>query len=185
MADLGTRDGLPDALRVLLEHYPRSGWEMHPNFDGLTRFWLDRHLMFREILGRLRASSEGFLDGQTDARAHALGVQRMGGFFLNELHTHHHVEDNHYFPKIQPLEARLDHGFTLLDADHHVLEAHIHGTAELMNACLQADGKTAERKTAGALLDQLLLFERFMECHLTDEEDLIVPVILKHAPALG
>jgi len=41
--DLAQRSRLPDALRVLLEQYPRDMWESHRNFDGLTRFWLERH----------------------------------------------------------------------------------------------------------------------------------------------
>jgi len=52
MDDLRHRKGLPDALRVLLEQYPRALWESHQNFDGLTRFWLERHLMFRRALGQ-------------------------------------------------------------------------------------------------------------------------------------
>ncbi len=185
MSDLETREGLPDALRVLLEQFPRSDWERHPNFDGLTRFWLDRHLMFRDVLGRLRTNSEGFLDGKEDARSYAHCVQRLGGFFLNELHTHHYMEDHHYFPQLQSLEAQLVHGFEILDTDHHALDAHIRGTADVMNACLRAEDSNAERTAAGALMEQLQCFETFMDRHLTDEEELIVPVILKHAPPLG
>ena len=40
MDDLETRQGLPDALRYLVEKYPRDIWESHRNFDELTRFWL-------------------------------------------------------------------------------------------------------------------------------------------------
>ena len=47
---LADRKKLPDALRVLLEDYPRDGWELDPGFDGLVRFWLDRHLMFRRLM---------------------------------------------------------------------------------------------------------------------------------------
>lgn len=184
MSTLSTRKGLPDALRVLVEDFPRTGWETHPNFDGLTRFWLDRHLMFRDVLGRLRTGAETYLDGTLDPLTHAREVQRMGGFFLNELHTHHQVEDHHYFPKLQGLEARLEAGFGVLDADHHALDANIHATADRMNAYLRAEGDAA-RDAAGALQEGLQEFERFMDRHLTDEEELIVPIILKHAPALG
>ena len=37
---LARRDGLPDALRVLLAEYPREAWESHPNLTALMRFWL-------------------------------------------------------------------------------------------------------------------------------------------------
>ena len=39
---LGTRAGLPDALRCLLADYPRDGWPAHRDFHGLAAFWLDR-----------------------------------------------------------------------------------------------------------------------------------------------
>ena len=41
---LDVRTGLPDALRVLYETYPREVWEGHQNFGGLVAFWLDRHM---------------------------------------------------------------------------------------------------------------------------------------------
>lgn len=51
--DLDLRTGLPDALRVLLKEFPRDGWDDHPGIEGLVRFWLDRHMMFRRIIARL------------------------------------------------------------------------------------------------------------------------------------
>ena len=50
---LDARDGLPDALRVLVAAYPRAGWQGHGNFGGMVRFWLERHAMFRDLTGRL------------------------------------------------------------------------------------------------------------------------------------
>ncbi|RVT87004.1 hemerythrin domain-containing protein [Rhodobacteraceae bacterium CCMM004] len=178
---LERRTGLPDALRVLAETLPRDGWEGHDNFTALTRFWLDRHLMFRDVLGRLRTGAEAYLDGRAEDRRHAGEVARYGGFLLNELMAHHHIEDAHYFPQLSELDARLTRGFTLLDADHHALDDHIRGLADGANAYLTAQG----RDTAGALHAGLGRFETFLDRHLTDEEDLVVPVILTYAPPLG
>jgi hypothetical protein len=182
MDDLSHRKGLPDALRVLLDELPRETWERHPNFDGLTRFWLERHLMFREVLKRLRSGSEGFIDGKIEVRRYANETARYGGFLLNELHGHHNIEDHHYFPKLQALDTRLERGFELLDADHHALDGHIHGLAGAANAFLQSVGQPGERDRAGELNAALAGFETFLDRHLVDEEDLIVPVILKYAP---
>ena len=55
LSDLDRRTGLPDALCVLLRDYPRDLWQSHAQFDGLIRFWLDRHALFRTLLGRLDA----------------------------------------------------------------------------------------------------------------------------------
>lgn len=184
MEPLETRTGLPDALRVLAETLPRSGWETHPNFDGMTRFWLDRHLMFRDVLERLRSGSEAYLNKGIDPVRHAQETSQYAGFLLNQLHTHHNVEDQHYFPQLQSLDARLESGFALLDADHHALEGHIQTLADTTNAYLQVATQPVARDRVGDLHIALAQFERFLDRHLTDEEDLVVPVILTYAPNL-
>lgn len=181
---LERRDGLPDHLRVLLDALPRSGWEAHPNFNGMVQFWLQRHLMFRDVLGRLRTGSETFLDGNVDRVKHARETSRYAGFLLNELHAHHHIEDMHYFPALVGLDARLGEGFELLDADHQALDGHIHALAKTTNGFLHAVNQPGGRDAAGKLHTALTGFESFIDRHLTDEEDLVVPVILKYAPKL-
>ena len=187
MDDLETRAGLPEALRVLVEQYPRDIWHSHRNFDALTRFWLERHAMFREVLSRLQGEAQGFVGGESDPRLWGGRTARLAGFLLNELHGHHHVEDAHYFPVLSGLEPRLTAGFELLDRDHHALDAHLHRLAEATNAALaplQTDDAAASRDAAGRLEAQLGRFERFLDRHLEDEEDLVIPTILHHAPRL-
>ncbi len=179
---LDTRTGLPDALRVLLEQYPRDIWTGHANFDGLTRFWLERHLMFRQVLGMLQDQSQGYLDGDADGREFARQTARLAGFFLNQLHGHHQIEDMQYFPLLSGLEPRLAAGFELLDADHHALDDHLHRLASNAQAAIDAATGQGGRDAVGALHARLAGFERFLDRHLTDEEDLVVPVILHHAP---
>ncbi|TQM93057.1 hemerythrin domain-containing protein [Roseinatronobacter monicus] len=181
--DLGRRDRLPDALRVLLEKYPRNMWESHRNFDGLTRFWLERHLMFRKALKQWQGDTRGFLDKGRDPRAHGQLTGRIGGFLINELHGHHQIEDAHYFPVLSASEKRLSHGFELLDNDHHALDAQLAGLTKAANTHLRAlQNRNADAKaSAGKMLTQLDGFERFLNRHLIDEEELVVPVILHHA----
>jgi iron-sulfur cluster repair protein YtfE (RIC family) len=183
---LDVRERLPDPLRVLVAAYPRSGWESHPHFTALTRFWLDRHLSFRRMQGLLIAETEGFLDGGREPRAYARGLQRLAGTFLNELHGHHMIEDHQNFPLLKRLDGRLAAGFDLLDADHHALDAGIHALAEDTNAVLRAvqDGAPADAP-AGALHGRLAGFARLIDRHLVDEEELVVPVILDNPGADG
>ena len=185
---LDRRAGLPEALQVLLRDYPRDLWTSHRNFDGLTRFWLERHAMFRQLLAQLQADGQGFLDRRIDPRAHARQTQRLAGFLLNELHGHHQIEDVQYFPLLSGLERRLGAGFDLLDADHHALDGHLHALAERTNALLSAiaEGGPPGRAqdAAGRLQTALDGFAPFLDRHLIDEEDLVVPVLLHHAPRL-
>ncbi len=184
---LDTRVGLPDALRVLVREYPRDIWQSHRNFDALTRFWLERHMMFREVLGKLQDETEAFLDRKRDPAGFGRQTAQLAGFFLNQLHGHHQIEDAHYFPTLARLEPRLAEGFVLLDADHHALGGHLHGLAEDTNAMLQGlsrGGNAAGQTEAGTLHTRLARFGGFLDRHLLDEEDLVIPTILHHAPRL-
>lgn len=181
--DLATRPGLPDALRVLVDQYPRDLWQAHCNFDGLTRFWLERHLGFRQVLAGWQDDTRGFLDRAGDPRAHGRQTARLGGFLIEGLHGHHQIEDAHYFPALSAAEPRLARGFVLLDSDHQALDAELSALTDAANAHLRALAApgSASRDTAGAVLARLDGFARFLDRHLTDEEDLVVPVILHHA----
>jgi iron-sulfur cluster repair protein YtfE (RIC family) len=188
---LAHRKGLPDALQVLLREYPRDLWQEHRNFDGLIRFWLDRHLMFRRILEQLRDQGEGFIAGRVDPIRHGRNTARLAGTLINELHGHHQIEDHHYFPRLSGMEPRLKRGFALLDGDHHALDSHLEGLTERANALLQTLEPRAGRalaskagSEAGRLQENYIRFERFLDRHLIDEEDLIVPVLLRHGARL-
>lgn len=177
---LETRTGLPEALRVLLDEIPRDMWESHPNFGGMVQFWLERHLMFRQLLGQLSQDAEDAIDRRTDLQAYAPRLSRFGGFFLNQLHGHHQIEDAHYFPQLVRLDPRIERGFGILDADHHALHGHLDAFAGAANGVLtRLSDEAAAREAVGAFHGLLGGFHTMLDRHLTDEEDLIVPVILK------
>ena len=181
---LENRSGLPDALRVLLEDYPRTGWTNDPGFNGLIQFWLERHVMFRRLMDELRAGTEAALDRKIDNRQYGMLVSRYGGMFVNQLHEHHGIEDAYYFPKLSQKDSRVEKGFAILDADHHALDRHLADFVDGANGVLQRlDDAETLRKNAGAFRDQLAGLERLLDRHLTDEEDLIVPVILRYGSA--
>ena len=182
--DLATRERLPDALRILVEKYPRAGWEGHPHFSELTRCWLDMHLGFRRMQGLLMAETEGFLDRAREPEAYARGLVRVAGQYLNGLHGHHNIEDHHYFPMLKALDARIASGFDLLDADHQAMDGAIHELAEATNAVLLAVRAATPAEAAAEVLRlRLGGFGRMLDRHLTDEEELVVPVILDNPAA--
>jgi len=179
---LDTRTGLPEHLRVLADLYPRDQWRGHGNFNELTAFWLERHLMFRQLLDKMIDDAQAAVDGAGDPRFGA-ELSRYAGFFLNQLHGHHTIEDQHYFPQFNALDTRLEQAFALLDADHHALDGHIAGFADRTNAVLQSlqQGASAQNAT-GRLLDAQRGFRGFLHRHLEDEEEIVVPIILEYGP---
>ncbi len=173
---LDTRDGLPDALRVLLQTYPRNTWPDHDNFAGLVAFWLDRHLMFRKLMTTLIDDAEQAIDRKIDPQTHAAKLSRYGSMLLQNLHGHHQIEDHHYFPVLSSREPVLNHGFELLDSDHHAMDGLLNRFAEGANAVIQSQSEP------GVFRKDLLGFQSMLNRHLIDEEELVVPVILKHGP---
>ncbi len=182
---LAKRTGLPDPLRVLIKEFPREAWQSHPAYSQLIAFWLDRHLMFRRLLAHLNDDLHGVMNGQSDPEAYKRSLSRFGGMLINQLHGHHQIEDAKYFPVMAQLDARVARGFDLLDSDHHAMDELLSGLADSANAVLQTDvGKTANfRDTLGGLHGVLDGFGTMLNRHLIDEEELVVPVLLKYAPA--
>jgi len=176
--DLTRRTGLPDALRVLVTEMPRDEWEAHPAFRGLAAFWLEKHLVFRKLAAILRDEAQARLEHRLDPAAHAARVSRFGGMYLGELHGHHNVEDAHYFPVMAGLDSRVARGFDLLDADHHALDALLADFADRANAVIRAG--TEGHDATGAFLDSVTRMEGFVDRHLIDEEEIVVPLILRH-----
>ena len=174
---LDTRDGLPDALRVLLQEHPRETWPDHHNFAGLVAFWLDRHLMFRKLMTALIDDAEQAVDRKIDQQTHAAKLSRYGSMLLQNLHGHHQIEDHHYFPVLSAREPVLNKGFELLDSDHHAMDGLLNRFAEGANAVIQGQNEP------GMFRKDLLSFQAMLDRHLIDEEELVVPVILKHGPS--
>lgn len=136
--------------------------------------------MFREVLARLTLETQGHLDRAADPRDFARRTARLTSFFLDQLHGHHMIEDHHYFPKLMTLEPRLAQGFELLENDHQRLDENIEALAEATNLTVGLIRPGAADSAAGKVLNLLGLFDGFLDRHLTDEEELVVPIILQY-----
>ncbi len=177
---LADRAALPEEFRLILAEHPREVWAEHRDFNGLAAFWLERHLAFRRVLETLGAETRRLLDGQIAAEAYAPRLSRLGSRLIGDLMGHHQIEDEVYFPELARLEPRIARGFDMLDADHHTLHGLIDRFASGANAVLGETVDAARRDAAGRFLAELGAFERQLIRHLEDEEDLVLPVVLKH-----
>ncbi|KEJ95440.1 Hemerythrin HHE cation binding domain-containing protein [Pseudosulfitobacter pseudonitzschiae] len=169
---LDQRDGLPDSLRVLADAYPRGTWEKHDNFNQMIQFWMQRHMMFRQLMELLNKDAEHLMDRKIGFKDYAPRLSHYAGSLLNELHGHHHIEDAHYFPQLIQLDGRIEKAFDLLESDHLAMDGLLHGMANGANAVLQGG-------EIGTFRDTLTEFGTLLERHLTDEEDIVVPVVLE------
>lgn len=177
---LDVRTGLPDALQILLQEFPRDAWQGHDQFHGLISFWLERHIMFRQILDKMLAMTLQSQQGDIEQNLYSSQLSRYARFFVEQLHGHHHIEDEHYFPALAKLDQRLQRGFSILDSDHHELDGQLHKFTDAANLLIKPASSEDFLSDAGRLQDILYGFEKFLNRHLVDEEELIVPIILKY-----
>ncbi len=196
---LEKRAGLPDHLRVLVEEYPRADWSDHPKFRGMAEFWLERHMMFRQIMERMKSDARAHFDGHTETATHGARLSRLGSLFIQQLHGHHTIEDQQFFPQLSQFDSRVAGAFEILDADHHTIDGHLQTFANVANTVIElAKNKTGEAKNSasdtgkntkipkarindatGHLCDTLEKLEALLNRHLVDEEEIVIPVLLK------
>lgn len=173
---------LPPQMRRLFRDYPREIWEAHPGFREKTRNWLGAHQMFRRLAALVRSDTERFLDRTMDPEEFSDRLWRSGGRLVGNLHGHHGWEDYSYFPELSAADQRFEAGLEILEKDHEtmneVLDQFTRSANRVINL-IQLD-KTQPRREAGHLHDLSMTIEAFLDRHLSDEEELAVPIILHH-----
>jgi len=175
-------DDMPTEMRSLLRDYPRDAWEAHPGFREKTRHWLGAHQMFRQLGVSVRKDTESYLNGDQDGADYAGRLSYRGGALVSNLHGHHGWEDHSYFPELSAADPRFDAGLDILEKDHADLGVVLDRFTRTANRTIQLVqlDETAAHDEAGKLHGVAKSIEAFLKRHLTDEEELAVPIILHH-----
>jgi hypothetical protein len=151
----------------------------------MARFWIDKHNYLRRHSAALQSASDDYRNGKaTAAHFGAWIAPRLQGF-LSELHGHHQIEDFHYFPAFRSAEPRLVPGFDVLNQDHELIHGGIVAIVEAINGFIEslhaeAPGKDdVQRRAADRYIEAGRQLHRRLERHLADEEDLIIPLMIR------
>jgi hypothetical protein len=175
----------PAELTFLLERHPRPTWPARRSAS--VEFWLAVHERLRRDCAGLAALADDYRAGRQPAPQLAVvAAPRLRGL-VAAMHGHHQIEDVEYFHAFRRTEPRLARGFDLLEQEHAELNADV-------DAALAALGElraAAERAAQAAAATLALAAQRYVEIterlcerllhHLSDEEDLVVPLLLEHA----
>jgi hypothetical protein len=175
-------DAMPSEMQSLLGLYPRDTWDGHPGFRDKTRQWLRAHDGFRHLAASVRKDTEALLEKAMDIEDYASRLAYRGNILIRNLHGHHTWEDRNYFPELSAADPRFDRGLEILEKDHADLDVVLEDFTQVANRTiklLQLD-ETVARDEAGALHGTAETIEAFLARHLTDEEELAVPIILHH-----
>lgn len=173
---------MPDEMRVLLNRYPRDSWEAHPGFHEKTRHWLGAHQMFRRVAERVRLDTEAVLEKEIALGDYVGRLSYFGGNLVSNLHGHHGWEDHSYFPELSAADPRFDAGLDLLEQDHADLDLVLEDMVQKANRVIRLStlDEAQAQDEAGAVHGTAEAIEAFLKRHLSDEEDLAVPIILHH-----
>ena len=181
--NLNHRSGLPNSLRHLLKIYPREEWSKDILDGNWVSFWLSRHKIFRKIGDSINDSIERTLDSKLPGDEFVTHYSHLMNLMLNNLHSHHTVEDNFIFPKFYNKINKFRYGLDLLENDHELIhnnieELVIHGNHLIKNLShnLNKDFKSQLEKYRKINKK----FDLLLKNHLNDEEDLIIPFIILH-----
>lgn len=176
------QDEMPDEMRFLLEQYPRDSWDAHPGFHEKTKHWLGAHQMFRRVAKRVRLDTEALLNKDVALEDYADRLSYYGGNLVGNLHGHHGWEDRSYFPELSAADPRFDAGLAVLEQDHTDLDKVLDDFTQQANRLIKLTALDAAQAydEAGQVHETSMTIEAFLKRHLSDEEDLAVPIILHH-----
>lgn len=179
---IDTRKGLPDEMQTLLRTLPRDGWQGHPNFAQSTRNWMNAHQGFRQLGQIVQEDSEAFLDQRSDDETYATQLAHYGHVLVRNLHGHHSWEDRSFFPELEAADPRFASGLDMLEGDHEALDALLDSFTKGANRVVQLAtlDPTQMAQEARHVRDDAQRLRGFLDRHLADEEDLVVPILLHH-----
>ncbi len=180
--DITVRQGLPDEMQVLLRDYPRDTWPGHPDFARSIQNWMGAHRMFRQLAEIVTEDTEGFLDNGNDPQIYAGRLAHFGNLLVRNLHGHHGWEDHSFFPELEAADPRFTRGLEMLEGDHVALDTLLDRFTRGANRTVQlASLEEAQMKDeAGPLAETCAEIGQFLKRHLTDEEELAVPILLHY-----
>lgn len=174
------RDGLPSAIRPTLLEETETDWRQHPRYAGKARFFMNIHRNLLDGADSLHGALEQMLDlptGDLGAAIRRSNLTDGATGLINFAHGHHEIEDHGYFPQFVRLYPQLERAMNLMDGDHKVLDEALHGAEHALDEIANSG---ASRDRIAGLYTHSAALKKVMHRHITDEEEVIIPIFLRH-----
>lgn len=158
----------------LYEKLPPAEW-LNADHIYKTSGWLNIHADIRNRQHTLIQISEAYQSSNIDwSQYRSQSLPRINQYIM-KLHHHHNIEDQAYFPTFIRMYPQLKTGFEILDRDHLRLDGLLN---ELQTLGGQLATSEVEDKALGKQLHQIVVtVSELLSQHLTDEEDLVIPIL--------
>lgn len=158
----------------LYEKLPANQW-YSSDYAYKTSGWLNVHTNIRKRQRILRQLSEEYLMGALNWDNYRTQILQRISIHVLKLHQHHRVEDHGFFPEFVSSYPQLKPGFEILERDHVRLNALLDEMQSLNDELAKAQNE--DKALADRLHVNLITGTDFLSQHLTDEEDLVVPIL--------
>ena len=168
-------------MQVLLADYSRDSWRAHAHFSRCDiDSWMGAHRSFKRVASLLQKQTELCLDNAISENHLIQTLNHYGTSLVGSLHGHHSWEDSFLFPDLMKKESRIQHGLDKLESDHIELDKILNQFINSINDAIQTlkTSETVSRGDVGKMQQHAEALGNLLARHLSDEEDLIVPVVL-------
>lgn len=160
---------------LFLHHtLPPARW-LSAEYVYKTSGWLNIHADIRNRQHILMQISEAYHSDHIAWSEYRAQLSPRIKQYIMKLHHHHSIEDQAYFPTFIRMYPQLKSGFEILDRDHIHLDAILNELQALNDTLAISE---AEDKALGEQLHKTLVtVSNLLSQHLTDEEDLVIPIL--------
>lgn len=140
-----------------------------------TSGWLKVHTNIRKRQRILVQISESYISGEFDWSEYRSQILKRINMHVLKLHQHHGVEDDGFFPEFVSMYPKLMPAFEILGHDHEYLNELLY-KLQIQNDQL-ARSEIEDKALAEELHKTLVAVTDLLSQHLTDEEDLVIPIL--------
>ncbi|WP_298971294.1 hemerythrin domain-containing protein [uncultured Psychrobacter sp.] len=140
-----------------------------------TSGWLKVHTNIRKRQRILTQISEAYISGEFDWSEYRSQILKRINMHVLKLHQHHEVEDEGFFPEFVSMYPKLAPAFEILGHDHEYLNELLY-KLQIQNDQL-ARSEIEDKALAEELHKTLVAVTDLLSQHLTDEEDLVIPIL--------
>lgn len=158
----------------LFNKLPPDQW-FSADYAYKTSGWLKVHTNIRKRQRILTQISGAYQSGEYDWVEYCSQLLKRISMHILKLHQHHGVEDEGFFPEFIRMYPQLAPAFEILGRDHGRLDALL-DKLQVQNNTL-AKSEVEDKALAEQLHQTLVEATDLLSQHLTDEEDLVIPIL--------
>ena len=146
----------------------------------MLRFWLNKHKEFNTVCQALNECMSSVKNDATDSNLFRANIKPKVDWLIINFNEHHHIEDHFVFPALRGLAPALKPQFDRLDSDHSLLNTNLEKLAGISKQYIHSEDSMSLTKLNTEFTTALIQLTRKLQEHLSDEEDLVVPLFLEY-----